>query len=539
MGEKEMSESGNENLVSNVESEENETNIENENAKIRFYVDPENKKIWNIFCNDIETPVTLNLVSSTTTNKFYIVAGWIQNLSEFFGEEFDAWFWDFINRYENSPLNYDIKDIIEVTNQENNKFEIISNEVEKIKDFVDRYIEGKNFDFAQFVNTKKMKKNKIIFTESDVKQIITVSGYLKIYAIISNSKTSSLPTYLHKKIYNKFVDEFSQSDIVKKIYNICRTKTYRYNMTDKYMWEYLREKQSRDPESYIIETFNFLMSHILTLCKPDRNPITYFVTVVDSGLKWFLRTRYDSYISYSELSSTEDIQSINFDNVKTHSYNMVLNRVREIAKATINAKIEAENPIIDDDYCSENKFDSAMTTHGNILMSKLNHVSPIHEFLTFPIFSAITEIPYIHFKVVSKSMGSILSLYLHELLKNIFPGQFSTLFKLLDFYVDREKNKSVSISTTYTLKDHEVWNKVNQYQNFCSFNSRYMEVKIIEYFIGVLSSCKYRNLYTDDMLGSISVRSLEADCIEFYPAFYAGFLNDKFDELRMIINKAF
>ena len=64
-------------------------------------------------------------------------------------------------------------------------------------------------------------------------------------------------------------------------------------------------------------------------------------------------------------------------------------------------------------------------------------------------------------------------------------------------------------------------------------------VKIIEFFIGVLSSCKYRNLYTDKELGSISVRKLEADCIEFYPALYAGFLQDEIEEMRKMVNNAF
>lgn len=513
----------------NGENSNSTFDITNENAEIIFSVNSENKRHWLIERVGDYDPIQLNLISSTTTNKFYIIVEWVQDLSAHFGNEFNDWFWNFIHSYISSPLNYSLSDINEVKEQESNRFDIIDKNIDQIKSFVRRYISDKEYNFSEYCNKSKMKKNVILFDADDIKKIILVSGYLKLYSIISNT-SYSLPTYLHKRIYNKLVSDVTRTEVVRKIYDICRTKTYRYNMTDKYMWEYLREKQSRDTDSYIVETFNFIMTHILTLCKPNSNPITYFVTVVDSGLKWFLRTRYDSYISYSELSSTEDIQSINFDNVKTHSYNMVLNRLREISRSCADAVILEKNPIVD---TNRSGFDDAMAIHGNILMSKLTHVSPIHEFLTFPIYSKLVGIPYVHFRVMSKSMASLLSIYLHYLLKDVFGNKFENLFKLLDYYVDRDKDKSVSISTTYTLKNPDVWNHIEKYQNFFSFNSRYIEVKMIEYFVGVLSSCKYRSLIEKDApLNSISVSELEKNCIEFYPAFFAGEYDEQLEKIK-------
>jgi len=85
------------------------------------------------------------------------------------------------------------------------------------------------------------------------------------------------------------------------------------------MWQYIKNVQGKDIDSHVIDIFNFIMNHILILCEEDKNPITYFVGVIDESVKWFLRSVYKGSTIY-------DIQGINTDNLKTYSYNDTLGR---------------------------------------------------------------------------------------------------------------------------------------------------------------------------------------------------------------------
>ena len=120
-----------------------------------------------------------------------------------------------------------------------------------------------------------------MFKADEIEKIIRLSACLKIYSVISNNEKLKLGQKLHKDVYNKIASEISNTDIIYKIFNVVKTKTFRYNMTDKFMWDYIKTIQCKDIGVHIIENFNFIMNNILILCEEDKNPITYFVGVVD------------------------------------------------------------------------------------------------------------------------------------------------------------------------------------------------------------------------------------------------------------------
>jgi hypothetical protein len=182
----------------------------------------------------------------------------------------------------------------------------------------------------------------------EIFEIIKLSSYLKIYSVISNNENLKLGQTSDREIYNLLASEIVETEVIRKIYDVIKTKTFRYNLTDKFMWEYIKNVQGKDIGIHVIEIFNFIMNHILILCEDDKNPITYFVGVIDESVKWFLRSVYKGSIVYDDSISTEDIQGINTDNLKTYSYNDTLGRLKGIAYEKIYELLQRQAMSIDE-----------------------------------------------------------------------------------------------------------------------------------------------------------------------------------------------
>ena len=91
--------------------------------------------------------------------------------------------------------------------------------------------------------------------------------------------------------------------------------------------------QCKSIDVHVIEIFNFIMNSILILCEEDKNPIVYFVSVVQESINWFLRSVYKGQIVYDDTISTEDIHGSNIDNLKTYAYvSMLENKLKELYK---------------------------------------------------------------------------------------------------------------------------------------------------------------------------------------------------------------
>ena len=85
------------------------------------------------------------------------------------------------------------------------------------------------------------------------------------------------------------------------------------------------------------------MNHIIILCEENKNPITYFVGVIDESVKWFLRSVYKGTIVYDDEISTEDIHGTHINNLRSYSFNDTLGRLKSIAFEKIYEKLDHEN----------------------------------------------------------------------------------------------------------------------------------------------------------------------------------------------------
>lgn len=457
--------------------------------------------------NDDKKIIDLNLISSSVTNKFEIITDFITNLSEKFGNEFDDWFENFLLDYENSDERY----------------EIIQKNISYIHKYCNEYIDNCDVDFTKFVDETKVKKNSIFFSVDEIKQIVKLSCYLKIYSVISNSENLKLNQRLHIKAYNEICSDVFETDIVNKIFQIIKTKTFRYKLTDRYMWEYIKIVQGKSIDYYVIEIFNFIMNQILVLCQETRNPITYFIGVVDESVKWFLRSVYKGSIVYNDSVSTEDIQGININNLKTYSYNDTIGRLKGISYEFIYEEIERS---------SINKFNSvneneSLTEFQNRI-SSIEYISPVCEYVVYPVLSEITNIPFNNLKTLSPEHSSVLSVFTRRLLINQFKGEYSSLFDLLDYY---PLSKPV-VATTYKIKDIEYFLKMyNQIGKFYCFNTKLLPYDIIRQFVGKVSRINFKNILNGKDLVGIPLSKIEKDMIHFYLNYFAGNFKGKFEKM--------
>jgi hypothetical protein len=470
-------------------------------------------KQWKIINGDNE-PFLLRLGASSVTNKFHIVTNYIKRVAEFHGQPFSDWLIDLLNQ---------------CTDPQKRAGAVTSN-VETIKKYSDEYLDSTEFDYSQFVDMTKAKKNSILFQADEIQQIIKLSCCLKIYSLISNSVDLGLGEKLHRTVYNRFATNVIETEVASKIFDVVKTKTFRYNLTDRFMWDYIKTIQCKDIGTHIIEIFNFIMNNIIILCEEDKNPITYFVGVIDESVKWFLRSVYKGTIVYNDEISTEDIHGIHINNLRTYSFNDTLGRLKGIAFEKIYDKLDQENIMTIGD-----KTDQYIIDFNNRL-SSIQYISPLCSCLVFPLLSQITQISYVHFKTISPEHSAVLSYYLNKLLEKTFKTEYKSLFALLDFYPESQP----SLSTTYKIKSiHEFIGVQDKTQNFFGFNTKIPPHKIICHFVGRVSRINFKNLLTGQKLSGIPLSKVETDMVHFYTQLFAGKMQSKVDEMIQLMNADF
>ena len=470
-------------------------------------------KVWDVIYGDRE-PITLRLSSSSVTNKYHIVTTFIERVAEYHGETFTDWFYD----------------LLTTCNDSTKKAAAMFDSIEPIKEFVNSYIDHVNIDYSQFVDESKVKKNSILFRAAEIKDIIKLSCYLKVYSVISNNEDLKLGKKLHRDVYNKFTSQLIESEIASKIFDVVKTKTFRYNLTDRFMWDYIKTIQCKDISIHIIEIFNFIMNNIIILCEEDKNPITYFVGVIDESVKWFLRSIYRGSIVYDDEISTEDIHGTHINNLRTYTFNDTLGRLKGIAFEKIYDQLDQENVMTINDETDQYIIDL------NNRLSNINYISPLCSCLVFPILSNITKISYVHFKTISPEHSAVLSFYLNRLLEKVFKTEYKSLFSLLDYYPESQP----SLNTTYKIKSiHEFISIQNVVKNFYGFNTKIFPHSIICHYIGRVSRINFTQLLTGRKLSGIPLSKVETDMIHFYTLFFSGQLQDKMDEMVHLMNGDF
>jgi hypothetical protein len=342
----------------------------------------------------------------------------VEDASVVLGEEFNLWFQNYITEYRQS--NYDVA--------------VIKKNIPSLISFADKYIELKNIRFDDYIDVKKISNNSIFFDSEEIKKLVQVSNYLKLYFIISQDNVMKLPIKFHKEIYNILIQKIN-SDILYKLFKIVSSKTYRYTITDNYMWDYIRLIYCKTTDMHIHSIFNFLLNNILVSCKTDQNPISYMISVVDEAIRWILQSVYEDVIIYTDTINTEDTNILQSkDNLLNYAYNDTIGRL-----------------VIVSYKCLEHEGLTETQFNETFKLAKENSLFSLY--VTYPILSKVLKIPYKHFLTIPAEHGYLLNIFLYHILPPDFKKEYPTITQFLLNY----NTEKIISKTTYLMKKTKLY----------------------------------------------------------------------------------
>lgn len=478
-------------------------------------IEEKEKKEWIIYViEDSETieEIPLLLASSSVTNKFHIVANFVQRIIDYH-PDFGDWL-----------VNW-LKDCGSEDPRRNSRS---FSEIENVKGFVDGYLNSLDLHLEEFVDASKAKKNSIFFTVANIDSILRLSSYLKVYSFILNTTNIYPGGTRHREIYNNLARNVIASEVISKIFDVIKTRTFKYNMSDKFMWEYIKTLHGKDMNVHIIETFNFIMNNIIILCEETKNPIVYFVSVIEESIKWFLKSVYRGTIVYDDTIATQDIHGIHVNNVMSFSFNDTLGRMKIIASDYATTAMENNIQI---KMLDENQ--RLIDFQG--VVKDIEWISPLAQCIIYPLLAKITDVTYIHFNTLSPDHAAPITFYMHSLLKKVFRGIYKETFTLLDYY----PTKQPSTYTTYKIKDYEFFNSTfRKYNSFFGFSNTQVFFEMLCYHVGRIARVNWRHLITgENKDGGLPMASIEREMIDFYVRYFSGNLNDEITKLQGLYNE--
>lgn len=443
--------------------------------------------------------INIDLKPGTVTNKFEFVVDFIHELEDFHKDNgFSSWYKELL---------------IKCKEDKENRFDILSSNLDKIRNYVDTFFDYEKFDYSKFVNRSKAKKNSILFEPDEIEKIQRVSSYLKLYAPIFNSKDMKLPEKLHDRIFTVLTKPIIEdSEVASKLFEVVKSKSYRLTLTDRSMWDYVFAARCITPDSNVIGIFNFIMNDILVVCKRDSNPIVFFTTVIDQSLNWFLRTVYTECYIYNDTISSEDIYSNpSVNNLKAYCYNDTIGRL-----------VSFVYPLLDQVAPGQD------TSNLDRVLTQVEHTSPLVECVVYPLLSKALNIPYEHFTTLAPKYAALLSLYMSYILRKS-TGNYPTIIRYLKLY----PKDIAPTKTTYKLKNlHEF---LNEYDNFLGFKSVTKLFDILNSYIGKVSRTEFLDLFTGEKVENLPISSLEIELIDLIGKNFSGKLDDLISKIRDII----
>ncbi|MCK5018466.1 MAG: hypothetical protein KAS32_15510 [Candidatus Peribacteraceae bacterium] len=472
-----------------------------------------NKRNWVLVSKgdgEGEQICELQLMPSSITNKFSIVAGLLEEMNDLV-PEFSDWYANLLKTYIESSYNS----------------EIILESTDDILEYVSRYIDAKGVDFNSFSRIEKSSKTSIMFLAEDIKALATASTALKIYSIIAYDSSMSLPSNLGKEVYEKLVGTCIELGTTTKLFQLIRSRVYRSSITDRYMWDLIKIMMSETPESYVMTIFNFLMNNMLSTIEVTKNPVPFLVSLIDDSIRWMMRTVYKDKILYGEaFGGTEDIHGSTLSKESFYVYccNDVLGKA---AKAGMS--------LLENEYnLTGRQFDSVRDR-----IDAIDLLTPPMKLVLLPIASKVLEIPYKFLLTAPPKHVLLTGIFLHYIGKNTLDERFPIINEFLTTCPLESENAFSSTRSVYRIRNLEFI--LNDKTPVFGFNSKTLKYDIMSSLCGVLSASK-KNLVSTvsgEPMTKISYLNLEHDVIQFFTLLYSNQLDETFTRMREKANPYF
>jgi len=489
-------------------------------SKIQFEKNPAKKNTWTLyelyydsnsknFLHEKEFVSDIELLSGTLFKKFKSnVADFICDMSKTLDDTFTHWFCGMIYEY------------IERGNDGN----FIIQNVPGFTDFVKKYLDIKNYNYDSYINKSKSSKTSIVFLPEEIRGICELSLCLKLFSIFFNSTNLAVDDNVKKFVYSEFI-KICPPNTLTKLYEMIKSRVLRSSVTDKFMWIMLEMSSQETPERYSLSMYNFLMKMLPTV-DISKNPIPYFIKIVDDSIKWMIRSVFTEKFVYGEIYNTSSNitgSSFDKDTIEIYCCNDVL------CKCSMKALEILEKEFFENIDKEEN-IDNDLKMRIN----KIENITSLMRLVTLPIINKVLDIPYKYLIYNSPKhvflTGLLIGFKSKEYL-GMYPVIYDSLFSL--------QNEEMSIvKSSYNIKNIEyVINEENS--KIFGLGSPEMKYNIMSNLCGVISNYRKNsiNIITGKEFKRKNFNEIEKDVIGFYLKFYSNDLDFIFKNIRNEIDK--
>ena len=444
-----------------------------------------------------------NLIYSPGSNKYDVLFNFVQNMCNELGKECEDWYINLVKDYADKQ-----------------DFQIIYSQIDNIKKYCDEYITKLNIDFEGYIDKSKASKSSIFFDSDEIKEIVKSSSYLKVYYTLYKDMNMDIPQRFNNKIFQQLVKNITNSPIIIKLHKIVSSKTFEYNSSDKFMWQYIKNMFCRTPDMHITSIFNFVVNYIIVTCETNMNPIPYLISVIDESIKWILRTTYKDSIVYSDSISTQDVNSVvGRDNLKTYAHNNTIGQLCVMAYDALDQLFE------------ENERKEAKIEEFKNKIESIKELSVISECITYPILSKILDIPFRHFQTLSVSTSYILNILLYKLMEGTYFEEHYPYMRRTLLYHNLQRPIT---KTSYKIKNLNKF--LETFDHFLGFKNRASVYEIYSLLIGKITKNDYVDFISGNQVMTFPINQIETEIVDFYNKYFSGKLDSELEKIRQKID---
>jgi hypothetical protein len=485
----------------------------------------EKGKSWYIFKEGCDEPLMkLKLISCCLTNKFDKVAELVDDINSGY-PEFSKWLDGFFVEYIDSKFNA----------------ELVVKNFDIVLDFCSKYCDSKKVPFESFLKKSKITKTSIIFEAEDIRYIMILSIFLKLYGIICYEELMKLPEDMNRQVMYKLTKIPSEMGLVSKMFQLVRSLTYRTNLHNKYGWDFCRYKSIETPESHIMSIFNYILSNLISIVEIDKNPIPFIAKTIECSITWLMKTVHDQKIIYSDtFYEPEDV----FSSQTKYSFDVY-------CCADIMGKVAAVGLDILSKKCtSDDNF--------NGLRARLDSVTDIYPYtklVILPLISKILGLNYKYLISLPPEHTILAGVFINELCDTAiirrFPNTskfFTSCPRITTIEDELRLSKKVTdfiytggldIASSYKIKSIEY--AINEHRRIFGFNSPLLKYKMLSALCGVLIASR-RNLVSildGKPLNKVPNSELEEEFTNFFMSFYSGELDKPLEKMRKVAENVY
>lgn len=246
-----------------------------------------------------EREIIFTIQNRTLYNKFdkFILPIILENFE--YNKDFELFFFNMLYDY----INSEVKD--EITKVIHRDYDIILNNLHKIKEYVDKWFKTKDLDYSQFADIKKRKHDSIFLTGDQIETLIRYSIYLKFYMLIF-ATNYNMPQEEINKGFEILSKETDDKNIFHDLFEFVQMILNTYKKTNDKLFNLLKKSIGTSPNDLIFEIFSFILKNTITSFDITKNPVIYLSVTVKQYIGWFLKSTFDKNVSYLDIKNKDE-----------------------------------------------------------------------------------------------------------------------------------------------------------------------------------------------------------------------------------------